>query len=394
MQRKSKLLSQPYVYAGLTRHVSISIDCKAVCFSLPQLLKAAQLRLITPPSASEHRPAPECISLPECIPAPECIPEHIPALSLDLTPASAQKQTHVPSSGRPPMLPPVVVMPSGLLAAVSTLLPELLLRGPAVGMDKPPATWPPASPSSKAITEVKVLQWTSMEGTYFVPAAFTPAQISYPSMPSTAQLECDALVPASSKPLVRSQVTTSAGGCCAVMAVHWAAAEAAPGINIPSVVQVHAVIESTGLVDTSSPGVPTQLTTLRWVISCTMAVAVMPSATLPTCLLEADSPVPTADVVASQAVIAVAVADFRRTRVVAYMLGMDVTGVRTTGFWEGVVVKPVSGTHSLGCGAGLAASLAGSMALSDVLSLTTAGRLITSRSALLPCALHGLALAS
>ena len=232
-----------------------------------------------------------------------------------------------------------------------------------------------------------------MEQTFFVPAAFTPAQISYPFMPSTAQLVCDALVSACSKPLVSSQVTTSGGGCCAVMAVHWAAAEAAPGINIPSMVQVHAVIESTGLVDTSSPAVPTQLTTIRWVISCTMAVAVMPSATLPTCLQGADSPVPMANVVASQAVVAVAVADFRRTRMVAHMLGMESSGIQTTGFWEGVVVKLVSGIPSLGCVASLDASLAGSP-FSDVLSLTIARRLSTSRSALLPCALHVFALAS
>ena len=228
-----------------------------------------------------------------------------------------------------------------------------------------------------------------MEQTYFVPAAFTPAQISYPFMPSTAQLVCDALVPPSSEPLVSSQVMTSGGGCCAVMAVHWAAAEAAPGINIPSMVQVHAVIESTPLVDTSSPAVPTQLITIRWVISCTMAVATMRGVTLPTNLLGADSPVPMADVVASLALVA----DFSRTRVVAYMLGVESSGVRRTGFWDGVVVKPVSGSHSLGCGADLDASLAGSP-FSDVLSLTIAGRLSASRSALLPCTLHVFALVS
>jgi len=54
------------------------------------------------------------------------------------------------------------------------------------------------------------------------------------------------------------------------------------------------------------------------------------------------------------------------------------------------VVKLVSGAHSLGCGAGFDANLA----ISDVLSLTIAGRLSTSRSALLPCALHVCALAS
>ncbi len=232
-----------------------------------------------------------------------------------------------------------------------------------------------------------------MEQTYFVPAAFTPAQISYPFMPSTAQLVCDALVPPSSEPLVSSQVMTSGGGCCAVMAVHWAAAEAAPGINIPSMVQVHAVIESTALVDTSSPAVPTQLTTIRWVISCTLAVAMMPNATLSAGVHMADSPVLMADVVASQALVAVAVAEFRRTKTVAHMLGVELTGVRRTGFWDGVVVKPVSGTLSLGCGVGLDASLAGSP-FSDLLSLTTAGRLSTSRSALLPCALHVCALAS
>ena len=203
---------------------------------------------------------------------------------------------------------------------------------------------------------------------YFVPAAFTPAQVSYPVMPSTAQLQCDALTPASSKPLVCSQGMTSNGGCYAVMAVRWAAAEAAPGINIPSMVQLHAVIESTGLVDTSSPAVPTQLTTIRWVLSCTM-------------------------VVATPALVPVAVADFSRTRMVAHMLGVESSGVSTTDFWAGVVVKPVSGRHSLGRRSGLDASLASSP-FSDVLSLTIARRLSTSRSALLCCALHVCALAS
>ena len=288
----------------------------------------------------------------------------------------------------------VLMMPSGPLAVVTTLLPELLLRGPAVGMDKPPATWPPASPLPGAINEVKVSHWTPMEETYIVPAAFTPAQISFPSMPSPAQLVCDALVPAPSKPLVSSQVMTSGGDCGAVMAVHWAAPEAAPSINIPSMVQVHAVIESTGVVDTSSPAVPTQLTTIRWVISCTMAVAVMPNGTSPTYLQGADSPVPMAAVVATQALVAVTLADFRRTRAVAHILRVESSGVWRTGFWGGVVVKPVSGTPSLGCGAGLDASLAGSLAFSDVLSLTIAGRLSTSRSALLSCILHVCALAS
>ena len=283
-----------------------------------------------------------------------------------------------------------LVMPSGPVAAVSTLLSELLLRGPAVGMDKPPATWLPASPSSKALTEVKVLQWTPREQKYFVPAAFTPAQISYPVMPSPAQLQCDALTPASSKPLVSSQGMTSNGGCYAVMAVRWAAAEAAPGINITSMVQLHAVIESTGLVDTSSPAVPTQLTTIRWVVSCTMAMR--PCVTLPPYPQGADCPVPTPHVVATPALVAVAVADFSRTRMVAHMLGVESCGVRKTGFWAGVVVKPVSGRHSLGRGAGLDASLASSP-FSDVLSLTIARRLSTSRSALLTCAKHVCALA-
>ncbi len=316
------------------------------------------------------------------------------SVSLGLTAAAAREIS--------PTVACVLVMPSGPLAAVSTLLPELLLRGPAVGMDKPPATWPPASPPFRAITDVKVYHWTPMEEKYFVPAAFTPAQMSYPSMPSPAQLMCDALVPPSSmpspaqlvcdalvppspKPLV-SLVMTSGGGCCAVMAVHWAAPETAPGINIPSMVQVHAVFQSTGLVDTSSPAVPTQLITTRWVISCTMEV--MRDVTPPSYLQGADSPVPMAHVVASPALVAVALADFSRTRVVAHMLGVESSGVRTTGFWGGVVVKPVSGARSLGCGAGINASLA------DVLSLTIARRLSTSRSALLPCALHVFALAS
>jgi len=152
-------------------------------------------------------------------------------------------------------------------------------------------------------------------------------------------------------------------------------------VNVPSVIQVRTVIESTTLVDTSSPAV-------RWVISQTMAVAVMPNVTLSTYLHVADSPVPMAAVVASPAVVAVAMADFRRTRMVAYMLGVEFSGVRRTGFWDGVVMKPVSGIHSLGCGASLDASLAATMASSHVLSLTTAGRLTTSRSALLPCTLH------
>ena len=149
-------------------------------------------------------------------------------------------------------------------------------------------------------------------------------------------------------------------------------------VNVPSVIQVRTVIESTTLVDTSSPAV-------RWVISQTMAVAVMPNVTLSTYLHVADSPVPMAAVVASPAVVAVA---FRRTRMVAHMLGVEFSGVRRTGFWGGVVVKPVSGIHSLGCGASLDASLAATMASSHVLSLTTAGRLTTSRSAMLPCTLH------
>ena len=293
----------------------------------------------------------------------------------------------------------VLMMPSGPLSVVSTLLPQLLLRGPAVGMDnysatltpavgmdKPPAILPLASTPSMAITEIKVFLWTPLEETYVVPAAFTPAQISYPSMPSPAQQVCDALVPATPKPLVSTQVMSSGGGCCAVMAVHWPAAQAAPGINIPSMVQVHAVFQSTGLVDTSSPAVPTQLITTRWVISCTMAV--MRDVTPPSYLQGADSPVPMAHVVASPALVAVALADLSRTRVVAHMLGVESSGVRTTGFWGGVVVKPVSGARSLGCGAGINASLA------DVLSLTIARRLSTSRSALLPCALHVFALAS
>jgi len=402
------------------------MDCKAVCLSLPQLLKAAQQLLITPPSASERNPASECILVPECIPAPECIPECIPALSLDLTPASAQKQSHMQSPGCPPMLPlalpltptkigtravsleltavtarevsatvaSLLMMPSGLLAAASTLLPELLLRGPAEGMDKPPATLPPASAPSGATTQVKVIQWTAMEETCFVPAVFTPAQISCPSMPSTTQLVCDALMPASSKPLASSQVTASDGCCCTIMAVRRAAAEAPLGsmcnlvkaVNIPPMVQVNAVIESTVLVDTSSPAVLTQLTTIRCVISCTMAVAMMPNVTLSTYLHGAGSPAPIANIVASQAVVAVTLADFRRIRMVA--------GVRRTGFWDGVVMKPVSGIHSLGCGASLDASLAATMASSHLLSLTTPGRLTTSRSALLPCTLHVFALTS
>ena len=210
--------------------------------------------------------------------------------------------------------------------------------------------------------------------------------MSYPFMPSPTQLVCDAPVPATPKPLVSSQVMTSGGGCCAVMTVHWATPEAAPGINIPSVVQVHAVIESTSLVDTSSPAVPTQLIVTQWVISCTMAV--MPDVTRPTYQQRADSPVPMIDAVASPALVAVALADFSRTRMIAHMLGVESPAVQKTGFWGGVVVKPVSGIYSLGCRAGLDASLAGSLAFSDVLSLTIAGRLSTSRSALLPCALH------
>jgi len=175
------------------------------------------------------------------------------------------------------------------------------------------------------------------------------------------------------------------------MAVHWAAAQASPGsmcnpvvaVNVPSVIQVRTVIESTTLVDTSSPAV-------RWVISQTMAVAVMPNVTLSTYLHVADSPVPMAAVVACPAVVA----DFRRTRMVAYMLGVEFSCVRRTGFWDGVVMKPVSGIHSLGCGASLDPSLAATMASSHVLSLTTAGRLTTSRSALLPCTLHIFALSS
>ena len=287
----------------------------------------------------------------------------------------------------------VLVMPSGLPAVVSTLLPDLLLRGPAVGMDKPPTTWPPASPPFGAVIEVKVYHWTSMEQTYVMPAAFTPAQISYPSMPSPAQLVCDALVPATPKPLVSTQVMSSGGGCCAVMAVHWPAAQAASGITIPSVVQLHAIIQSIGLVDTSSPAVPTQLIITRWVISCTIAVAVMPNVTRLTYPHGANSPVPMAPVVASPALVAVALADFSRTRVVACMLGVESTSVQRSGFWGGVVVKLVSGIRSLGCGAGLDASLAGSP-FSDVLSRTIAGRLSTSRSALLPCTLHLFALAS
>ncbi len=308
------------------------------------------------------------------------------SVSLGMTAAAAREINLCAAS--------VLMMPSGPLAAVSTLLPELLLRGPAVGMDKPPATWPPASPPFGAVAQVKVYHWTPMEKTYVVPAAFTPAQMSYPFMPSPAQLVCDALVPPSPQPLVSSQVMTSGGGWCAVMALHWAAPESAPGINIPSVVQVHAVIQSTGLVDTSSPAVPTQLTTTLWVISCTMAVAVMPNVTVPTYLQGTDSPVPMAAVVASPALVAVALADFSRTRMVAHMLGVESSGAQRAGFWGGVVVKAVYGTHSLGCGAGLDAGLAGSLALSDVLSLTIAGRLSSSRSALLPCALHVCALAS
>ncbi len=298
----------------------------------------------------------------------------------------------------------VLMMPSGPLSVVSTLLPQLLLRGaavgmdnysatltPAVGMDKPPAILPLASTPSMAITEIKVFLWTPLKETYVVPAAFTPAQISYPSMPSPAQQVCDALVPATPKPLVSTQVMSSGGGCCAVMAVHWPAAQAAPGINIPSLVQVHAIIQSTGLVDTSNPAVPTQLSTTQWVISCTMAVAVMPSVTPPTYLQGANSPVPMAAVVASPALVAVALADFSRTRIVAHILDVESSGVRTTGFWHGVVVKPVSVIPSLGCGADLAASLASSP-FSDVLSRTIAGRLSTSRSAPLPCALHVFAL--
>jgi len=308
------------------------------------------------------------------------------AVSLELTAVTAREVS--------PTVASLLVMPSGVLAAaVSTLLPELLLRGPAEGMDKPPATLPPASAPSGATTQVKVFQWTAMEETCFVPAVFTPAQISCPSMPSTTQLVCDALMPASSKPLASSQVTASDGCCCSIMAVRWAAAEAPLGsmcnlvvaVNVPPMVQVNAVIESTISVDTSSPAVPTQLTSIRCVISRTMAVAVMPNATLSTGVHGADALVPMTNVVASQAVVAVA---FRRTRMVAHMLGVEFSGVRRTGFWGGVVVKPVSGIHSLGCGASLDASLAATMASSHVLSLTTAGRLTTSRSAMLPCTLH------